>query len=236
MNTLINYPLPNWIAIAFLCVIFIPTILLAFLVKKVQQNSSKAFYTILIFFGAYFLYVTIASQMGWFNKVFLPPMVLLYCTFPLAIFLFTVVINLSAYKKILHTIKLEHLVAVHIFRLIGVFFLLLAMHDALPKFFATVAGMGDIITAVTSIFVAKAIRQQKKSAKKLTFLWNCFGFADILFTAVTAILLTKLSIDNGTMGVDTLAKFPFCFIPAFAPPVIIFLHVSIFKKIKKNFS
>jgi hypothetical protein len=37
------------------------------------------------------------------------------------------------------------------------------------------------------------------------------------------------------MGVDTLAKFPFSLIPAFAPPTIIFLHVLIYRKLK-NFS
>jgi hypothetical protein len=35
------------------------------------------------------------------------------------------------------------------------------------------------------------------------------------------------------MGVDTLATFPFCIIPAFAPPIILFLHLAIFRKLKK---
>ena len=235
MNTLINYPLPDWIAYAFLMVIFIPSIMIAFLAKKGLNNSNTIFYKTLAFFAIYFTYVTIACNLGLFNRVFLPPLVLLYCTFPLALFLFTVVINLKMYKQFLENIKLENLVNIHIFRLIGVFFLLLAFYDSLPKFFAIIAGMGDMITAITSIFVAKFIREQKPYAKKLTLIWNSFGFLDILFTAVTAILLTKLSIDKGTMGVDTLARFPFCFIPAFAPPIIIFLHVSIFKKIKKTF-
>jgi len=125
---------------------------------------------------------------------------------------------------------------VHIFRLIGIFFLLLAFHDALPKLFAIVAGLGDILTSITCIFVAKSIKQQKTYAKTLALLWNTFGLMDIMFTAVTAIVLTKLSIDNGTMGVDTLARFPFCLIPAFAPPIIIFLHIAIFKKVKKTFA
>lgn len=236
MNSLINYPVPSWIAIAFLLVIFIPSIMIAFLAQKGLDNSKKALYGVLLFFGFYFTYVTIASLNGLFNLVFLPPLVLLYCTFPLAIFLFTVVINSKIYKQFLANIKLEYLVSVHIFRLIGVFFLLLAFHDALPKFFAIIAGLGDIITAITSFFVAKAIQQHKPYAKKLTLFWNTFGFLDILFTAITALLLTKLSIDNGTMGVDTLARFPFCFIPAFAPPTIIFLHVTILKKIKKTFA
>ena len=235
MNTLITYPLPDWIAIAFLTVIFVPSIMIAFLAKKGLNNSNKVFYTIIAFFAIYFTYVTVASYNDLFNKVFLPPLVLLYCTIPLALFLFTVVINLKVFNRFLEQIRLEDLVGIHIFRLIGVFFLLLTYHNALPKFFAIIAGSGDIITAITSIFVVKAIRQKQKNAKTLTLIWNIFGFADIVFTAVTAILLTKLSIDNGTMGVDALAMFPFCFIPAFAPPIIIFLHVTIFKKIKKTF-
>jgi hypothetical protein len=235
MNTLINYPVPSWIAIAFLSVIFIPTFMLAVLAKKGLYNSNKVFYVVLLFFGLYFSYVTVACLNGLFNKPFLPPLVLLCCTFPLALFLFTVIINLKIFKEFLENIKLENLVSIHIFRLVGVFFLLLAFHNSLPKFFAIIAGLGDIITAITSIFVAKAIIQNKAYAKNLTLIWNTFGFLDIAFTAVTAILLTKLSIDKGIMGVDTLAQFPYCFIPAFAPPIIIFLHVAIFSKIKKTF-
>jgi hypothetical protein len=236
MNTIINYPLPGWIAIAFLCVIFIPSIMIAQLVAKTMGQGKKPFYIVIGFFTLYFLYVSISSMMGLFDPVFLPPVILLYCTFPFAIFLFTVVIKLKAYRIFLQRVAIENLVSIHIFRLIGIFFLLLAFHDALPKFFAIIAGLGDMITAVTSIFVAQAIRQKKPYAKRLTLAWNIFGFTDILFTAVTAILLTKLSIDKGTMGVDTLARFPFCYIPAFAPPVIIFLHVAIFKKIRQIFS
>jgi hypothetical protein len=57
---------------------------------------------------------------------------------------------------------------------------------------------------------------------------------DIVFTAVSAIVLTKLSIDTGSIGVDVLAQFPFCLIPAFAPPTIIFLHVAVYKKLKQE--
>ena len=236
MNTLINYPLPDWIAIAFLCVIFIPSIMIAFLAKKGLDNSNKALFAVLAFFGLYFTYVSVASLNGLVDGVFLPPLVLLLCTLPLALFLFIIVLNLKIFKQFLNNIPLENLVSVHIFRLIGVFFLLLAFYDSLPKFFAIVAGLGDMITAVTSILVAKAITNRKHYAKKLTFLWNCFGLLDILFTAVSANVLTKLSLDTGSMGIDTLARFPFCFIPAFAPPVIIFLHILIFKKIKKTFA
>jgi hypothetical protein len=233
MQTLANYPYPQWMATAFTVVFPIAVILIALLAKKSTPigNQSRVLYAVLGFYTLYLGYISFCSFNGLFDKVFLPPMVLLYGTFPLAIFLFTVVINSKMYKTVLENALLQDLVRVHIFRLLGVFFVLLAFHDALPKSFALIAGFGDMITAITSIFVAKAIENKASYAKKLTYVWNAFGFLDILFTAIMANVLTKISIDTGAMGVDTLAKFPFCFIPAFAPPTIIFLHVAIYRKL-----
>lgn len=229
-----HFDLPQWISVLFLMVIPIPVVLVALLAKKgaPQEKKNKVFYTVLFFFIAYFTYVGIGSFNGLFNKVFFPPIILLFTTFPLKLFLFTVVINLAIYKLILQNLKLEDLVKVHIFRLIGAFFLLFAYYKTLPTFFAIVAGLGDVISAIVSVYVVKAITNKKPFAKKLTFIWNTFGLVDILFTAISAIVLTKLSIDTGSMGVDGLAQFPFCLIPAFAPPTIIFLHVAIYKKLK----
>ncbi len=235
---MIQYPLPQWISILFLIAIPTPIFMVAFLARKGSPEAKKnsIFYAILGFFVLYFTYVGIGSLSGLFNKVLFPPIILLFTTFPLAMFLFGFVINLPIYKTILQNLTLENLVRVHIFRLIGVFFLLLTFHETLPRFFALVAGLGDMITAITSIFVANAIKNQRPYARKLTYVWNTFGFVDILFTAVSSLVLTKLSIDSGSMGVDVLAQFPFCFIPAFAPPVIIFLHVAVYKKLKKSFA
>jgi hypothetical protein len=233
---MITYNFPQWIATLFTVVFPIAVILIAFLAKKTAPigNQNRVFYAVLGFYILYLGYVGLCSFNGLFDRVSLPPMVLIYTTFPLAMFLFGVVINLKIYKTTLDNALLQDLVRVHIFRLLGVFFVLLAVHDALPKPFALIAGLGDMITAVTSIFVAKAIENKKSYAKKLTYIWNTFGLLDILFTAIMANVLTKISIDTGAMGVDTLAKFPFCFIPAFAPPTIIFLHVSIYKKLSKK--
>jgi hypothetical protein len=234
MNELIQYPVPQWIAIFFLMAIPIPFIMISLLIKKAGINLEKPFNTlhVVFFFIMYIGYIAFCSNQGWFNIVSLPPRVLLLTTFPYAVFLFLFVAKTKVFKDILENTTLQSLVKLHIFRLIGVFFLLIALHDALPKPFAFIAGLGDIITAITSIFVAKAIENKSPSAKKITYAWNIFGTIDIMFTAICAIVLTKLSMDNGTMGVDTLARFPFCLIPAFAPPTILFLHWCIFKKMK----
>jgi hypothetical protein len=234
MNTLKEYFVPEWISILFLIAIQIPIILIAFLGKKASptDKKNKVFYSILGFFVVYLSYVTLGSFNGLFSKVFFPPIILLFTTFPFSIFLFTVVINLASFKTILHHVKLADIVKVHIFRLIGVFFVILSYYETLPMFFALVAGFGDIISAIASIFVAKAIKDNKSYARRLTYIWNTFGLIDIAFTAISAIILTKISIVTGSMGVDTLARFPLCFIPAIAPPTIVFLHIAIYKKLK----
>jgi hypothetical protein len=233
MNTLVQYPLPQWISMAFLIAIPLPFVLITLFVRRetTRLPQSKAFVAVALFFVLYLAYIVFASHKGWFNRVSFPPRVLLLTTFPYAVVLFGGLLNTNIYQNILKNAPLENLVRLHVFRVIGVFFILLAVHDALPKPFAFIAGLGDILTAVGSIFVAKAIQQQRPYARRLTFYWNLFGAADILFTAIAANVLTKISINTGAMGVDALAMFPFCIIPAFAPPTILFLHWAIFKKI-----
>jgi hypothetical protein len=212
----------------------LPFVMIVFFIRHTAARIKQEGLTGMIttFFVFYLAYIALASYAGWFDVVSFPPRVLLFTTFPFAFLLFLVVGRTETYTRIWKAASLESLVGLHLFRLIGVFFVLLALHDALPKPFAFIAGFGDMFTAVCSVFVANAIRAKKVYAHKLAFIWNLFGTIDILFTAVAANVLTKLSINNGTMGVDSLAVFPFCIIPAFAPPMILLLHWTIFKKIK----
>jgi hypothetical protein len=236
MQYLIEYPIPEWVAALFLLAIPAPILLTMFLVKSAFNGSfaKRAFRTVGVFFSVYVIYILLLGHTGKFETVFFPPKVLLFTTFPFAFFLFLYVAKTSWFAGFIMQVALERLVGVHIFRLIGCFFLLLAFYDALPGWFAIIAGVGDVVTAITSIWVSDLIRRGHPDFRKITWLWNTFGLADILFTAVSANVLTKLSIDSGTMGVDTLATFPYYFIPALAPPLIVFLHYATYLKLKKH--
>lgn len=234
MNPLQYYFVPEWVGILFLIAIPLPFILISHLVWKTfkGQGNPIPFAIVVLFFSAYLIYIGVASRMGWFNQVFFPPKVLLLSTFPYALLLFMLLPRMNWFKIGFDSVSVDQLVGLHIFRLLGSFFLLLAFFDALPKTFAIIAGTGDVIAAISSPWVAKQLRQKAKHSKRLGLAWNVFGTIDILFTAIGANVLTKLSIDHGSMGVDTLAFFPFCIIPAFAPPTILFLHWLIFKKLQ----
>ena len=235
MNLLTEYFVPQWISALFLVTIPLPFILITLVIRKaaVKTPSEATYKWVIAFFVFYLAYITFASFSGWFKLVSLPPKVLLFTTFPYAFLLFGILLNTKIYKTIFEYSPIESIIKLHIFRIIGVFFVLLAIHNALPKPFAYIAGFGDMIVAVTSIFVVKAIQNKKHYAKRLIYIWNILGTIDILFTAIAANILTKITIDTGALGVDVLASFPFCIIPAFAPPTILFLHWVIFQKLKK---
>jgi hypothetical protein len=232
-----NFHTPEWLSWVFASAIIIPVILIAAFARKnsPKQKKTLVFTSIICFFFSYFFFVFIAGKNGLFQEANLPPKILLFTTLPYAIFLFGIIYNLPITKQIFEKALISDLISLHIFRLIGSAFIILALYDSLPKTFAFIAGFGDVITAITSIFVVFAIKNKAKYTRKLIFVWNTFGLIDIITTAILANVYTKISIDTGVMGVDTLAKFPFSLIPAFAPPTIIFLHVLIYRKLK-NFS
>ena len=237
MNIFTNL-VPLWVSIFFLICIPIPILMIANLVKQALSNSNiepkkinRIFISILLFYFFYLTYASILSWNGVFSENVLPPRVILFTTLPLVLFFILVVSRLEIYKIFLQNVKLESLVSVHVFRVIGVFFLILYFYEAIPQKFAFIAGFGDITTAILSIFVAKMIIQKNTYAKKITIIWNLFGILDIVSVLTTAIITTKLSIETGTQSVIAITYFPFCLIPAFAAATIIFLHVSIFRKI-----
>ncbi|MGD1947549.1 MAG: hypothetical protein ACFB0A_15110 [Croceivirga sp.] len=229
---------PLWVSILFLMVIPIPIFLIGRLAKQgalVLESSKpspqRVFYAIVVFYFAYLIYVTIACLQGWFTQIGLPPRIMVITAIPLLFFLVAFIFNLSLTKRLLKSVSLSSLIGIHLFRLIGGFFLIMGLFGVVPQIFALSAGIGDLIAALTSIFVASAVSNNKKYAKKLAFIWNTFGLLDILMTSFLAFWFTKASIETGNLGVDVLTEFPFCFIPAFAPATIIFLHLCTYRKL-----
>ena len=229
--------LPHWVAILFLISIPIPIYLVAHLAKKglLQITTSKRasiyFYGILGFYFFYLLYVTLACFQGRFAQNSLPPRIMVLTAIPLLALYLIVVLNLPLTKRILKNIALSDLVRIHLFRLIGSFFVIMGMYHVIPKTFAMGAGLGDLFIALSSIAVARTLVKGRSYAKRLTWIWNSLGMFDILMTSFMAFWFTKQSIEKGSLGVDVLTEFPFCFIPAFAPATIIFLHICIYKKL-----
>ncbi|MBV6646811.1 MAG: hypothetical protein KI790_15240 [Cyclobacteriaceae bacterium] len=228
-----NPQIPTYISFAFLLAIGIPIYLIASLAQKhtPSKHPRALFYGIVGFYLVYLLAVALACVNDAFIENTLPPKIIQWTTLPLLLFLMAVVFNTGFFKRLLKEIPVDQLILLHRFRLIGSFFIILLLLKLLPSLFALIAGIGDVVTALSSFWVAKMIRNRRENGIKLAVLWNSFGLLDILLTSTMALVFTKISIETGVLGVEVLATFPFCFIPAFAPATIIFLHMSIYRKL-----
>jgi len=234
---------PTWVSLLFIPTFPITIYFITQIIKRGAINAElpqKQVNNIQLgiwgFFTIYLIYTFILSITGLLSENTLPPRVLLFTAIPLLIFLFGFIFNKPLYWKILDKIPLASLIRIHIFRFVGVFFIISAYYKVLPSNFALLAGFGDIATAIGAIFVAKWVIEKKSWSRKATLIWNIFGFWDIVSVIISAILTTKNSLENNTQSIIEITKFPFVWIPAFAPAVIIFLHISVFKKLKRDAS
>lgn len=230
---------PAWVSISFIGAFSVSFFMIANVAKNAAlkagfgvEKASKIWKTVIAFCFIYIIYVSLMSFTGIFQVNALPPRILIFTAIPLLIFYFAVVFRSKIYWTLLENADLASLIRVHIFRLVGVFFILAYLYGALPKTFALVGGIGDIFAAVTAIFVAKAVENRKTYAPKLALIWNIIGFWDIVSVVFSAFMTTKYALADGTKGVLEMGNFPFCWIAAFAPATIIFLHIGIFKKLK----
>lgn len=224
--------MPLWAIVLFI-VSFLYSIF--FITKPVKQAADAAGIApqqsrniragIVVFYMLYLLYVSVFSLRGVFDVDSVPPKVMIWAGMPLMLILFGFIGNTKLFKTLLRSATLESLVAVHIFRVVGVFFIIIYYHQLLPARFAFAAGLGDIITAILALPVARMVAKKSPGSIPAVYAWNILGIIDIIDLLVIAVITGA----NGNLREMTV--FPFVWFPAFAPATILFLHTAVFRKL-----
>jgi len=119
-------------------------------------------------------------------------------------------------------VDLRALIALHLTRFVGIYFLILAQRGKLPFGFARPAGVGDIIIASGSVVLLAA--PGLRSWQKLLRIWNFIGFIDIVFVAFSAL---RFGLQDW-QSMAALRTLPLSLLPTFLVPLIIASHVLIF--------
>ncbi len=228
---------PVWILVLFiLSFISIPIFLIANAVKATVKEHNiksceKISRKIYLFYFTYFTLIALVSLTGFFTKNTTPPRIVVIVILPLFLFYILYIQKREWFKLVFQRITLEQLILIHTFRFVGVFFFVGYYYNILPDQFAFIGGTGDIISAILAILVFLSVKKQMKSAKLFVWIFNIIGLLDIISVLTTAIITTRLAIENNTPGIEQFGTFPFSWIPAFAPATIIFLHILIFRKL-----
>ncbi len=125
-------------------------------------------------------------------------------------------------------LDLRALLAFHVTRFVGVYFLLLYNRGELPYDFAVRGGWGDISAAALALLICVVPLGAGFRRRAIT-IWNVIGFIDIMMVVFSAAR-------NGLAGnpqMKLLTVLPLSLLPTFIVPVIIATHVIIFLRLRR---
>ena len=138
-------------------------------------------------------------------------------------------VALPGFRAWLSTWNLRQLIALHVTRYVGIYFLILYGRGALSFDFAVPAGWGDIVVATAAV-VLVLFTPDLASHRAWVFIWNVVGFLDIGYAVLTA---TRLALAD-PQSVISLLRLPLSIVPTFLVPIIIASHVLIFSRLMKE--
>ena len=120
------------------------------------------------------------------------------------------------------------IVALHLSRFVGFYFLLLGARGDLPRVFATPAGWGDILVASLAVPLLISGPPSTLQHRRFYLVWNALGLADILFVVFTAARLGIVAPDS----MKALLVLPLSLMPTFLVPLIITSHLLLIAVVK----
>jgi|GEM_PF-758788 len=106
----------------------------------------------------------------------------------LTILLLAAYFRLRPFRTWVDALDLRVLVALHLTRFVGFYFIYLSNRGALPYAFAVPGGVGDIAVAAMAFIVIVA-PFSTATRQRAVFIWNVVGLIDILMVVVSAIRL-----------------------------------------------
>lgn len=119
----------------------------------------------------------------------------------------------------------QHLISLHLWRLVGIMFLFLMAHGQMPALWALPAGIGDIIIGIAAPWVARQV--ETPQGKQRAVIFNLFGMADLIVAVGLGIMTSPgaLQVFHTTPTSDFATTFPLVLVPAFLVPLAFVLHV-----------
>lgn len=138
-------------------------------------------------------------------------------------------------QNISSSIPVHWLVAVQVFRVMGIGFLNFYALRLIPGEFAIPTGWGDVFIGVTAIPVALLLWRKISFAKKLAIWWNYLGIADLTMALILGNITFPRPIQMLHTTPDNLliAMYPLVMVPLFAVPLSILLHLFTLRILKR---
>lgn len=135
----------------------------------------------------------------------------------------------KSFRAWLRSLDLRAIVALHLTRFVGFYFLWLYGKGELPYRFAVPGGWGDIIVATGAVVIV-GTWSVFGNRRPVLLIWNVYGLVDILFVVATA--ATEAMAAPASMA--ALLRMPLCLLATFLVPLIISSHLLIFARLRSR--
>jgi hypothetical protein len=149
----------------------------------------------------------------------------------------TVVLSLAfpTVRRALNAIPLPLLVGLHVIRLGGVFFVLLAIAGRLSGPFPYIAGWGDFATGALAIPVAWLATRETNLRDRLVIAWNIFGMLDLIVAVSLGVISgngSPVQLIHAGIGSAAMQTLPWAFIPTVLVPFFLIDHGIVFARMR----
>jgi hypothetical protein len=186
--------------------------------------------------GAWFLAALLAGALGAVNQPGQPPLVLAgFLGVPILGFVAAYAAS-PAFRAFTETIPLSLLVGSHLWRFVGLGFVVAAFTGALPFGFGIPEGVGDVLAALGAAMLLPMIRRGTASRGWL-LTWNIFGFVDLLSAITVGLLFSESALGfwhTATSNTTLMVTFPVSLIPTFFVPLFLLVHLLTFRRIGRS--
>lgn len=134
-------------------------------------------------------------------------------------------VSWAPFRAWVRAVPLWALVAVHLVRFVGAWFLVLYRRGELPFAFAVPGGWGDILAAASAAaLLVGAIPARTPARRRVLLAWNAFGLLDILFVVTTAARLYLAD----PLQLAPLTRLPLSLLPTYFVPLVVLSHLRMF--------
>ncbi|BBI98565.1 hypothetical protein FGKAn22_02580 [Ferrigenium kumadai] len=202
--------------------------------SSIDQNAVPVLKTVGWTIALWFTAAFTGGLMDAFNQPDVPPAPLgFFLLVPTGGFIIAYAVS-PRLRQALGQIPLWLITIAHVWRLVGLGFVMGTIMHILPPQFGYPEGLGDFIAAVLCVPLALALRRNRHSPRlRAAFVaWNVFGLIDLVSAITMGILYSNgpLGVLRSDISTAPMVTFPVHLIPTFFVPLFILLHLLSLKR------
>jgi hypothetical protein len=132
-----------------------------------------------------------------------------------------------AVSRLIDAVPRQWVMAIQVFRVEGVTFLVLFAAHQLPGLFALPAGVGDVTVGLLAAAIGISASRGWPLRARTVLRWNLLGIADLLVAVTTGFLTAPSAFQMFAFDRpnELISMFPLVLIPTFLVPLAILLHI-----------